>query len=491
MAIQSAGIDLKNAKDEESRDVMKLGLDTTYCLQRERDLAKRNAILAVQQSEMDAAQRNALEGEEIFSMWSTTVLTFTGLGSFNPTSFLSFADRSAKYADDTNNAMYNVMIAKADADLAVKDCFHQSDNTKFAIDAAHGTIARAAHQSVAAMQAFTQAQDDIDAALVAARGQIGLETNLDRTPPHLTFWVDEKIAAYAREMAYARRILYLAVRAYEYESQQSSPGLRAQVLSARKPDDLQAVVDQLNSHTAPFADNDPNFRVQNEPEVFSLRTELLRIQDLSRDANLLPGDPPRTDIDIFKALLASDATKMYTENGVYRGHGIRFTMRQGPWSAEKCAERLSRIVPLIQTDAPQGLPAHPNVTLIQMNEFGSQQCTTSSPAPLRMTRAGAAVNLVGTDTTADLKEPAPSQAIGLSLAPTTILDRQQLLRDVPMGDPSAFAGRGVYGEYILLFPADGQACSPSECQGWSEDAIGQVKDVLLRFEMVDGQRQVH
>ena len=491
VAIQSAAIDLTNAKNDENRNITKLGLDTTYCMEREHDLAQRTALLGAQAGAVDFYQRDGLEAEELFTLETAAISTFTGEGSFDPTAFLSFGEKSAKYADDIDNAAYTAMITKADADLAVKDCFHQADNTKFAIDAAHGTVARAAHQSVAAILAFRQAQDEIDGQMVAANGQIGLETNLDRTPPHLTFWLDDKIAAYTREMAYARRLMYLAVRAYEYESQQRNSGLRAQVLSARQPNDLQAVVNELNSHTAPFADNDPNFRAQSEPEVFSLRTELLQIQDLTGNVNLAPGDPPRSDIYIFKALLASDATKMYTANGVYRGHGIRFTMRQGPWSAEKCAERLSRIVPLIQTDAPQGLPDHPDVTLIQMNEFGSQQCTTTTPAPLLMTRAGAAVNLVGTDTTANLAVPAPSQEIGLQLAPTTILDRQQLERDLPMGDPSAFAGRGMYGDYILLFPADDHACTPSECRGWSEDAIAQVKDVLLRFEMVDGQRQVH
>jgi hypothetical protein len=142
------------------------------------------------------------------------------------------------------------------------------------------------------------------------------------------------------------------------------------------------------------------------------------------------------------------------------------------------------------TDAPQGIPNHPDVTLIQLNEFGSQQCEGPDAGRLRMVRAGAAVNLVKDDVSANLSTPSTSSALGLQEAPTTITDRHQLEFDLPLGDPSAFAGRGMYGDYILLFPQDPNACTVSECSGWSEDAIAQVKDVLLRFEFVDGTRQV-
>ena len=55
----------------------------------------------------------------------------------------------------------------------------------------------------------------------------------------------------------------------------------------------------------------------------------------------------------------------------------------------------------------------------------------------------------------------------------------------PTDDPSAFAGRGYFGDYILIFPDDPQPCTPTLCDGWSTDALGKVDDVLLRFDIVE------
>lgn len=493
VALQSAQVDVANAKAEMDRAVTRMGYEKTYCMQREKDLAQRQKLIAAHAQNQIELESERSEINMLLDAgdWLVKLVVSEGMSSADSANFYrKLLNNVINFQEFMDNATFPFMLATFDANLTVKDCFHQVSNLQFSVDAAKATVIRAGQQASAAIFAFNQAQDELSALLVEAKGKIGLETNLDRTPPHLHYWLDNKISTYSRHMTYARRLVYLAVRAFEYEGQQDS-GLRGAVLSARQPEQLQTVVDIMLAQSAPFADNDPDIKAVEEPEVFSLKTELLRIENLINNVHLAPGDPKRSDTEIFRALLTSDATKMYDSEGKYIGHGIRFSLRPGFWSAQKCAERLSRIIPLIPTDSPVGLPDHSDVVLIQMNEFGSQQCRAPGAGTLLMTRSGAATNLIGIDVSAHLKPPSPSTSLSLQHAPTTILTRQQLEFDIPMGPPSAFAGRGMYGDYILLFPTSPDPCTDVSCPGWSEDALEDVKDVLFRFEIVDGTRQLN
>src|SRR5262249_59333856 len=52
------------------------------------------------------------------------------------------------------------------------------------------------------------------------------------------YWFDEKIDRFRRDFDWAKRLTYLAMRAIEYEFQQSTP-LRTAILSAQSPDQLE------------------------------------------------------------------------------------------------------------------------------------------------------------------------------------------------------------------------------------------------------------
>jgi hypothetical protein len=169
--------------------------------------------------------------------------------------------------------------------------------------------------------------------------------------------------------------------------------------------------------------------------------------------------------------------------GARLGHGIRFTIRPDFWNNNMCAERLWKVVPQINADIPQHQPDFPNVVLRQVNAFGSQLCGQGGHE--QITRAGASTNLAIDELPATFLPPRNFASIELVPADPE-LSRQQLT-NLPFSQTgSSFAGRGLYGDYVLLFPFDPTPCAPglSECSGWSDDALGQVLQIFLRFEIV-------
>jgi hypothetical protein len=93
--------------------------------------------------------------------------------------------------------------------------------------------------------------------------------------------------------------------------------------------------------------------------------------------------------------------------------------------------------------------------------------------------------------------PLDFTSLQVALAPST-MNTRQALKDLPLGGGSSFAGRGLYGDYILLFPKwTTSQCTKdtqghlTQCPGWTEEAASSLQDVLIRFEIVDAtvQRQ--
>jgi hypothetical protein len=218
--------------------------------------------------------------------------------------------------------------------------------------------------------------------------------------------------------------------------------------------------------------------------------------------------------------MASDSSKIYdATTSEYLGRGIRFTLSPGDWAGSMCAERMWRIVPQVVDEMAMTQPDHSNVVLMQRNSFGSQMCETAQTCTtgsdcasggcnanhtcvpvlgtLVTTRFQPTSNLITGAGSTQFLPPGAFTSIQVPLAPSTVNTRQEL-KDIPLGGGSSFAGRGLYGDYILLFPkAPHGTCSRDtqgrlvECTDWTDDAVASLQDVLIRFEIVNAtvQRQ--
>jgi hypothetical protein len=219
--------------------------------------------------------------------------------------------------------------------------------------------------------------------------------------------------------------------------------------------------------------------------VLSLRDDILRIADLSQRSSRLDGTAPLTPTEAFRQLLTSDATKIYDVNGGYVGHGIRFSLRPGEVDAQTCAERLSRIKPSVTLDNASQQIVHTRLVLAATNTFGSQVCgANTSSGTLQLARVQPSQALLVGDAVPSFPNPSAFSTTGLFPLINSSLDTLRTMT-FPGDDPSAFAGRGYFGDYILIFPDDPISCTPARCDGWSSDALQKVTDVLLRFDIVE------
>lgn len=483
MAIGAAEIDARNAEKAYDRAIARYDSEMMFCTSRA-EFYEENQRIRQEHAAALAKIRSRRRTLGLMSSVLGAVVSFAvpfvspqqrdGSGNlipkFGPLQALNFAaslagivmgQQEQKLEEEEQRekeAHERVMAARAEA-AALATCFHEADNQKFAIAAAADIITRAYHDTKATFVRLDNLQSEVTAVVDQAIGDLELEAALVRVLPHHHYWLDDHIDAYRRHLAYAQRLTYLAVVALEYESQQSF-SLRGTVLGARVPSQLLAVVTAVEARHAPL---EGSAAVGEFAPVLSVRDEILRLGTAAAP----PGFPPLTPKEALRAYLRSDASKI-TYNGQYLGRGLRFALRPPAWAQFSCAERIWRVTASLQVDtAPIN---NAQLVLWQENAFASQRCGTI-PAELRATRIRPFTNvLTGENATFG----SHSQYTSLLLSGLGNVSRNDLER-LPEGQHSGLAGRGLFGNYVLLFPAG---------QFDNETFLSNVADVLLRFDLV-------
>lgn len=483
MAIGAAEIDARNAEKAYDRAIARYDSEMMFCTSRA-EFYEENQRIRQEHATALAKIRSRRRTLGMFSSILGTVVSFAVpllspdqldvdgnlLPKFGPLQALNFAasfaglvigQQEQKLAEEEQRekeAHERVMAARAEA-AALAACFHEADNQKFAIAAAADIITRAYHDTKATMVRLDNLQSEVTAVVDQAIGDLELEAKMVRVLPHHHYWLDDHIDAYRRHLAYAQRLTYLAVVALEYESQQSF-SLRGTVLAARVPSQLLSVVTAVEARHAPL---EGSATVGEFAPVLSVRDEILRLGTAAAP----PGYPPLTAKEALRAYLRSDASKI-TSNGVYIGRGLRFALRPPAWAQLTCAERIWRVSASLQVDTSP--PTSPLLTLWQENSFASQRCGTI-PAELRATRIRPHTNVL---TGENALFGSSSQYTSLAIPALSNASRNDL-EHLPEGQHSGLAGRGLFGNYVLLFPKD---------QFDNETFLANVADVLLRFDLV-------
>jgi hypothetical protein len=355
----------------------------------------------------------------------------------------------------------------------------------------------------AANVAFQNLRTEADMAYIDGLATVQFEEGRRLNPLTQDLWLDESVAAYRRSFRIAHRITYLAVLAVEYEFQQSL-GLRELALAAEVPDDLEAVLQELRSLTAPRSifGSRPNTRKM----VLSLRDDLLVLGNLT--------DVPQnfhqmTAVERLQNRLVSQSNKIVDASGNYLGTEIRFTISPSGlgalanatevFSQGLCAERLWSVNASIQ--GPDGLLVETEGTFTEMtvkkaNTFFSQWCVGDPEGQDDL--QGASVrperNLFR-----DPESPGASfieaQLSALQgndsralIQPSLNVARADFETDAyENGASSQLAGRGLFGEYAIFFPAQAVSQDVGGKQTPGLD-LSKVTDVLIRFDYVAAAR---
>ncbi|MEO7733516.1 MAG: hypothetical protein ABIY55_21310, partial [Kofleriaceae bacterium] len=470
LAIQAAGIDMANASASLVRATEQYDGDMVYCGRRQEAFDETEQILALHYAHMQSLRAEEATTNNFLGI-PTGILHLDVRGVVTSVSGLAHSlginlgFQSNELQQQKENDDNQAVLEARSHDLDIAECYHRVDNEKFTIDAARDVITRGVQAVATAVFGLDNDNNELLGLIDEAAGQLAVEAGIDGTPPHLHFWLDQDISDYQRHLEYARRLTYLALRAFEYEAQQTI-GHRGETLTARRPEDLLAVVTAIEQRNAPMQ-GELGLVIGARPVVLSLRDEILQFLDLARTTHPLPGDPPVTPEQAFKRFLASESAKILDSNGRFIGRGIRFSLHPAAWTETSCAERIWRITPSLQIDNP---PTQHGLVLYQENAFGSQDCRADF-GTVTLSRADASANLLAGDTASFAT---PSSSTALNIDGPLGLDHETL-RARSEGDIAGLAGRGLYANYVLLFPS----------QTWSDAEVAKVKDLLIRFDIVE------
>jgi hypothetical protein len=352
-----------------------------------------------------------------------------------------------------------------------------------------GQIVRRTTDTVAAGQEF----ENIKTATLRAydEGTAALKAEQGRTLPSFahSYWYDEKVEEFSKQFKWAKRLVYLAMRAVEYEFQESL-GLRGDVLTATHPNQLSDAIRSMQAEVATRSIN--RSRPQEASVVLSLRDDVLGLVDMSLYAE--PGERNSTPLQSLQAMLWNDKYALRDKNGKWVGQGIRFVVdpKMNSQLKDRCAERLWRITATIQGDGLSSIEPGTPIKILKRNTFSSQWCEGKAEgSPMQVGHLQPSRNLFKDQT--GPSDPTENDAYSTaSIYPWFNVRRSDFYKTTYQdGASEELAGRGLYGDYVLLFPAemlegkdvpnppDGKLQASFKV---NQFPLGRVEDVLIRFD---------
>ncbi len=287
------------------------------------------------------------------------------------------------------------------------------------------------------------------------------------------YWLDEHVDAFERDFSYAKRLTFMAMRAVEYEFQQSL-SLRQEILSATSPEQLQDAIVELKQEQVTRTIN--SRRPEESQLVLSLRDQILLLENSESESGG-QGERDWTPTQRFVDRLWSNENAVYDSLGEYLGQGITFNLAPTGELDYRCGERLWSLSATMQGDLLDVDAPNTSLFLIRNNSFGSQWCDgRGEEASMQVGSMQPTSSLFEDD------ERGGSEAFGLSkitamLQPWFNVPRSEFYREsYAEGSSEEFAGRGLYGEYTILFP----------WKGLLEDGfpLERVEDILIRFDYI-------
>jgi hypothetical protein len=404
----------------------------------------------------------------------------------------------------TMTAQHEANIQRLEHQIEDEVCFNDAEMELVGIRTAAVRIQQASIDLAREVVELNNLVGDAEGA--AVEGHQTLEAELARrvTPITTDFWLSEAVDRYRRYLRQARRAVYLAVLAAEYEFQFTSEA-RTDVLAARTPGELHDVIDEMRSYTmtGTVGGGSPSDQLT----VVSLRDHLLQMADHSE---LPEGWHQLSTEERFRVLLSASAYATYDEDGSYLGQEIPFTISplgtmgigdsQGipVLAGTDCAERLWSVnASLLGEDLyAESDTTFTTVVLRKRNTFYSQWCTGEGESPFQVASTRPSRNL--------FLDPLDFEESDTAVTPEpdkTITDEINAFTDARIsayfnvtraeledesyfnGDSQELAGRGLFGDYALFFPVN--TLSIDEGTGLR---LGSVDDVLLRLDYVSVAR---
>lgn len=398
---------------------------------------------------------------------------------------------------DEAERQHELTVQKLEDETALRSCINEAESE---LVGARSAALRVTAQSQALTLSIVQFNDlkiDMQAALDDGHTSIAAETYRKVAVAQVDFWLDSNLDLYTQRMRRARRALYLAILATEYEFQFTSLE-RAKALSAATPTDLGDSLNRVRDFVrrgAPVGGGNPTQLIT----VLSLKKNLLQ---LATREGAIDGAQRLDETERFQRILTSPQYAVYDDRGKYLGQELPFSISPlgtlgladtgavPLLSGLNCAERLWAVnASVLGTDLMIGTDSSiATVQLRKRNTFASQACSDLS---LRTATTRPSQNLFVDPASAsswdqdsvlvsftDTRE-ASTYSFSTVQARTNVPQRDLERVDYGDGQSTALAGRGVFGDYTLFIPA-----TTLSVGGRAGLRLGHVEDVLVRLDYV-------
>jgi hypothetical protein len=241
-------------------------------------------------------------------------------------------------------------------------------------------------------------------------------------------------------------------------------------------------------------------RPEEQAIVLSLRDDILGVPDSS---NAPEGERRQTPAQRFAESLWDKRYALYDRGGEWVGQGVPFNLRDFGILKNRCAERIWRLTGTIQGDGLSNREPGAPIMILKRNTFASQWCSNlGNGEKYQWSRIQPSRHLFREfDVGGQLGET--EQFSVASIYPFFNVRRNEFYRQMYQeGASEELAGRGLYGDYILMFPREmllgetfqitNQPGEPGEIVSCSSSDVnpnacapfplGKVEDVLLRFD---------
>ena len=458
------------------------------CTQIQDDAAMMTARQEAFANQMTAWRTAKLVADSLAVAAANTSKSFTSLGASNAATGFQIASLAIETKMQNAQMQFDNFMRSMTLQQQVRECFAETNKLQAQFDVQKGQIIRRATDLAAAQQEFSRIMSDTERAyaegLAALERELGRQTDAPRFEFH--YWYEEKADRYLREFKWAKRLVYLAMRAVEYEFQQSL-GLRKSILTAQHPDQLEGAVRAMQTEVATRAIN--RRRPQELSAVLSLRDDVLGIVDKSRFQGT--GERKATPLRAFQDRLWDPRYSIYDKDGKWAGQGIPFTITPQGGLVDRCAERLWRVTATVQGDGLSDTQPGATLRLLKKNTFSSQWCEGKGD--------GSTMQVGQLQPSKSLFKDDPGPGVAgetnaystAAVYPWFNVRRSDFYKTTYQdGASEELAGRGLYGDYVLLFPAallEGHEMPnppPGQLQSTKVEQfpLDRVEDVLMRFD---------
>ncbi|MFH1809730.1 MAG: hypothetical protein ABIJ09_13365 [Pseudomonadota bacterium] len=421
---------------------------------------------------------------------------------------------SGKTLESMSNAMglgevqqlHADFLAEHQREIANTLCFNDAEMHLVSADTQTKRLERAKIDLAQAVLKLRNGQQELRRLIIEGRNRSKAEAGRARASLFNDIWSDlwagdratfeGKVEDYREAMRIAQRIMYLTVRAVEYEWQVTRQD-RADVLAATTPDDLAAVLLQLKTDvgTGNIGGQSP----ENLHVVLRLRDHLLQLEDRSEWP---AGQHTMSDVQRFQALLTSERFAEYGDDGSYAGQRIPFSLAPlgiielgDPGSipvltGSDCAERLWSVnASILGDEISSGESTYTRIDLRHSNTFYSQWChrPAADEPPFLSASTRPSRNL--------FKDPIWGGGYGSNnndeseyvrariQAYFNVATGEMEQESYSQGSSEELACRALYGEYALFFPAE-----YLDINGSGGLRLHNVEDILLRFDYVSAAK---